>query len=230
MSATFVLYCDWEDVINDLTDEEAGRLFKAIFAYVNNGIVNHFDKGTGISIAYKTMCKQIDVNRRKYEQVVEKRRNAANKRWKKSDEDMQSNAKNANASFAMHNVNENGNVNDIVNVNENGNEKNDNVNDNVSPSAPDFSAVELSDDQLSSLVSFSSRQLVDAYIEKARQWQLNYKRKYKDPYKTIKGWIEADKAKNPTSSDKTQSYDINKIQAMADSFVQRNSKEDNSSA
>ena len=228
MSATFVLYCDWEDVINDLTDEEAGRLFKAIFAYVNNGIVNHFDKGTGISIAYKTMCKQIDVNRKKYEQVVEKRRNAANKRWKKSDEDMQSNAKNANAYFAMHNDNVNENDNDNVNdiVNENGNERNDNVNDNVSPSAPDFSAVELSDDQLSSLVSFSSQQIVDAFISKARQWQIKYKRRYKDPYKTILGWIQADKGKakkkstiySPAACEKNQSFTVEQLERIVKNY------------
>ena len=229
MSATFVLYCDWEDVINDLTDEEAGRLFKAIFAYVNNGIVNHFDKGTGISIAYKTMCKQIDVNRKKYEQVVEKRRNAANKRWKKSEEDMQSNAKNANAYFALHNVNDNENDNVNVNVNENENDNdnvNDNVGDNVSPSAPDFSAVELSDEQLDSLVSFSSQQNVDAYIEKARQWQIKFKRRYKDPYKTILGWIQADKGKakkkstfySPAACEKNQSFTVQQLERIVKNY------------
>lgn len=227
MSATFVLYCDWEDIIEDLTDEEVGRLFKAIFSYVNHGSAEQFDGRSGLGVAFKTIRRQIDVNRQKYEQVVEKRRNAAKKRWEKQNSDARSDA---NAYFAMHNVNDNvnvndnDNVNDIVNVNENGNERND----NVSPSAPDFSAVELSDDQLSSLVSFSSRALVEFYIAKARDWQVKHKRKYKDAYKTIIGWIDADRTKNPPSSDKQQSFDVNQIQAMADSFVQRNSKEDNS--
>lgn len=228
MSATFVLYCDWEDIIEDLTDEEVGQLFKAVFAYVNHNKVIKFDGRSGVGVAFKTICKQIDVNRRKYEQIVEKRRNAANKRWKNKDNDVQNNANNANAFFAMHNDNVNDNVN--VNVNVNGNERNENVNDNVSPSADDFSAVELSDEQLSSLVSFSSRPLVDFYIAKAKDWQIKHKRKYKDAYKTIKGWIESDKSKNPVAADKDTSYDIDRIQAMADSFVQRHSKEDNSSA
>lgn len=235
MSATFILYCDWEDIIEELTDEEVGQLFKAIFAYVNREDVVHFDGRSGVGVAFKTIRKQIDVNRKKYEQVVEKRRNAAKKRWEKQNSDAQSDA---NASFAMHNVNDNVNENDNDNVNvndnENGNERNDNVNVNVnvnvSPSAPDFSAVELSDEQLSSLVSFSSRPLVDFYIAKAKDWQIKHKRKYKDAYKTIKGWIESDKSKNPVAADKDTSYDIDRIQAMADSFVQRHSKEDNSSA
>lgn len=220
--ASFVLYCDWEDIIEDLTDEEVGQLFKAIFAYVNREDVIHFDGRSGVGVAFKTIRKQIDVNRRKYEQIVEKRRNAANKRWKNKGDDVRSNANNANAFFAMHNDNVNDNDNDNVNVNVNGNERNENVNDNVSPSADDFSAVELSDDQLNSLVSFSSRPLVDFYISKARDWQIKHKRKYKDVYKTIKGWLESDKAKNPASSDKQQSYDISKIEDISSSFMDRN--------
>jgi hypothetical protein len=219
--ASFVLYCDWEDIIEELTDEEVGQLFKAIFAYVNREDVVHFDGRSGVGVAFKTICKQIDVNRRKYEQIVEKRRNAANKRWKNKSDDMQSNAKNANAYFAMHNVNvnENENDNDNVSVNVNGNERNENVNDNVSPSADDFSAVELSADQLSGLVSFSSQQTVDFYISKARDWQIKHKRKYKNAYATIKGWIEAEKAKNPVSSDRRQSFDISKLEEQDRNFV-----------
>lgn len=221
MSATFVLYCDWEDIIEELTDEEVGQLFKAIFAYVNREDVVHFDGRSGVGVAFKTICKQIDVNRRKYEQIVEKRRNAANKRWKNKGDDVQNNANNANAFFAMHNDNVNVNDNDNVNVNVNGNERNENVNDNVSPSADDFSAVELSDEQLNSLVSFSSRPLVDYYISKARDWQIKHKRKYKDAYKTIKGWLESDKAKNPTGDDKQQSFSVEQLEKLSQNFMQR---------
>lgn len=220
--ASFVLYCDWEDIIEDLTDEEVGQLFKAIFAYVNREDVIHFDGRSGVGVAFKTICKQIDVNRRKYEQIVEKRRNAANKRWKNKGDDVQNNANNANAFFAMHNDNVNVNDNDNVNVNVNGNERNENVNDNVSPSADDFSAVELSAEQLNSLVSFSSRPLVDFYIAKAKAWQIKNKRKYKDAFKTIKGWIEKDKTKNPIAADKQQSFDVSKLEVMSSSFMDRN--------
>ena len=221
LSATFVLYCDWEDIIEDLTDEEVGQLFKAIFAYVNHGVARQFDGRTGLGVAFKTIRRQIDVNRKKYEQVVEKRRNAAKKRWEKQNSEAQSDA---NASFAMHNVNVNDN--DNVNVNVNGNEKNVNVNDNVDASdasqpSADFSAVELSAEQLNSLVSFSSRSLVDSYIEKARQWQLKNKRRYKDPYKTILGWIQADKAKtktSPAASDKKQSYTVQQLERIVKNY------------
>ena len=230
MSATFVLYCDWEDIIEDLTDEEVGKLFKAIFAYVNHGVAEQFDGRTGLGVAFKTIRRQIDVNRKKYEQVVEKRRNAAKKRWEKQNPEAQSDA---NASFAMHNVNDNVNVNDNdnVNVNVNGNEKNVNVNDNVDASdasqpSADFSAVELSAEQLNSLVSFSSRSLVDSYIEKARQWQIKFKRRYKDPYKTILGWIQADKGKakkkssfySPAACEKNQSFTVQQLERIVKNY------------
>lgn len=221
-NTTFVLYTDWEDIIDELTDEEVGKLFKAIFAYVSHGDISHFDGRSGLGVAFKTIRKQIDVNLKKYEETVEKRRKAANKRWKKSDGDMQSNANDANAFFALHNDNVNGNVNDNVNVNvnvnENGNERNDNVNDNVSPSAPDFSAVELSDDQLGSLVSFSSQKLVDEYVKKARDWQIKHHRKYKEPFKTIKGWIEEQMKKNPPGSAKENSYSVERVEQMIRNF------------
>lgn len=225
LSATFVLYCDWKDIIVDLTDEDVGKLFKAIFRYVNGGETARFDGRTGLGVAFKTICKQIDVNRKKYEQVVEKRRNAAKKRWEKQNFEAQGDA---NASFAMHNdnVNENGNVN--VNDNVNGNEnENGNVNDNIDASnaslpSVDFSAVELSADQLNSLVSFSSRPLVDFYIAKARDWQVKHKRKYKDAYSTIKGWIQAEKAKTSVSSERQQSFDISMLEELDREFVSRN--------
>ena len=222
-SATFVLYCDWEDIIEDLTDEEVGKLFKAIFAYVNHDSIEKFDGRSGLGVAFKTIRKQIDVNRKKYEQVVEKRKKAAFKRWEKQntstqmhDLHMQSDAKNANANFAMHNVNENGNGNGNGNesVNVNGNERND----NVASAEPDFSAVELSESQLFSLFSFSSQKQVEEYVEKARQWQLKNKRKYKDPYETLRKWIEQDKAKGRLKDDTPPSYDLNEYEKFARSY------------
>ena len=205
LSATFVLYCDWEDIIEDLTDEEVGKLFKAIFAYVNHGVAEQFDGRTGLGVAFKTIRRQIDVNRKKYEQVVEKRRNAAKKRWEKQNPEAQSDA---NASFAMHNVNDNVDASDAS-----------------QPSA-DFSAVELSAEQLNSLVSFSSRSLVDSYIEKARQWQIKFKRRYKDPYKTILGWIQADKGKakkkssfySPAACEKNQSFTVQQLERIVKNY------------
>ena len=215
---SFVLFSDWIELFEDLTNEEIGILFKAVFLFVNgendDTIKEIIDDNKGVKIAYKAISRQIKANFKKYSQIVEVRKNAASKRWN-SKKDMQNDANDANASFAyaknanaqfadaksteknfaypLHsdNVPVNVPVNDIVP--ENGNEI---VN-------VDFSAVELSAEQLASLVSFSSRPVVEIFISKAREWQIKNKRKYKDPFKTIKGWIEEDQKKNKPKNEIT---------------------------
>ena len=34
---SFILYLEHEELINELSDEDAGRLFKQLFSYVSNG-------------------------------------------------------------------------------------------------------------------------------------------------------------------------------------------------
>lgn len=213
-SATFVLYCDWEDIITDLTDEEVGQLFKAVFAYVNHDTVENFNGRTGLGVAYKTIRKQIDVNRKKYEQVVEKRKKAALKRWEKQNADMQmhdlhiqNDAKNANANFAMHNVNvnDNGNGNGNVLVN-------DNDNGNVFASEP---ASLLTDEQRADLIRRSSVSSVDTYISKILDWQKKNGKKCKDVYSTIRKWIEQDKEKAKLAEDTGKSYDMDEYEKFA---------------
>lgn len=219
-SATFVLYSDWEDIITDLTDEEVGQLFKAVFAYVNHGTVENFNGRTGLGVAYKTIRKQIDVNRKKYEQVVEKRKKAALKRWEKQNADMQvhnvqmqNDAKNANAFFAMHNdnVNVNGNDNDNGNVNVNVN-GNDNDNDNVSASNV---ISMLTESERADLVRLSSVSSVETYISKILDWQSKNGKKCKDVYSTIRKWIEQDKSKAQYSEDTGKSYDMDEYEKFA---------------
>ena len=209
-SATFVLYCDWEDIIEDLTDEEVGQLFKAIFAYVNHDIVENFNGRTGLGVAFKTIRRQIDVNRKKYEQVVEKRRKAALKRWEKQNSAMQNIANNANAFFAMHNVNDNDNDNDNGNgiVNDNG---------NVNVSAFDTAPL-LTEEQRAELVGLSSVSSVETYISKISDWQAKNGKKCKDIYGTLRKWIEQDKAKGSLPGEKKASYDIDEYDEYARNY------------
>lgn len=227
---SFVVYKEWEEIFKALDDADKVKLLLALFAFASRGEQPDF-KGP-LQAVFLSMAQTIKRDGEKWEKTREKRAAGGfkggapkgNQNAKKQPKGCLNNQNNLKPQKQPVNVNENVKVkvNDNVNVNV--------KEENVSPSAPDYSAVELSDDQLSSLVSFSSRPLVDFYIAKAKDWQIKHKRKYKDPYKTILGWIESDKAKNPVAADKETSYDIDRIQAMADSFVQRNSKEDNSSA
>lgn len=135
---SFVLYTEYEEPISDLSDEEAGKLFKEIFAYVRSGTENNLE---GVAkMAFKFIKKDIDINNQKYAETLEKRREAGKKggRPKKETEQAKANGfsekqkvfdenqkKQTKAKKADNdNVNVNVNDNDNVNVNENGNDYN----------------------------------------------------------------------------------------------------------
>ena len=136
---SFILYSDYEDILNELSREEIGDLFIAIFKYENNGEILPL---TGMAkMAFVMIKKDLDRNALRYEEILEKKRIAGAKGGKqrvKNLVDINSDEANqASATFAKHNqanqadndnVNDNGNVNGNVNVN-------DNVNDNSSLSS-----------------------------------------------------------------------------------------------
>ena len=88
---SFVLYTEYEEPISDLSDEEAGKLFKEIFAYVRSGTENNLE---GVAkMAFKFIKKDIDINNQKYAETLEKRREAGKKggRPKKETEQVKAN-------------------------------------------------------------------------------------------------------------------------------------------
>lgn len=80
---SFVLYVDSKDVVDRLTDEQAGQLFKAIFDYEANGALPELDAMT--DIVFMTMRQHLDRNRVKYAETCRKRSEAGKKgmasRW-----------------------------------------------------------------------------------------------------------------------------------------------------
>jgi len=130
---SFILYSDYYDMINELSDAEAGELVKSVFKYTNTGEIPEL---TGMAkMAFIVIKQNLDRNATKYQETIEKRRIAGSKGGKQrvknlTDSSVQANQ--ANATFAKQtqanqadndNVNVNDNVNDNVNVN---------VNDNLS--------------------------------------------------------------------------------------------------
>lgn len=126
MAASFIIYTDSSNVVNMLTDMEAGLLFKAILAYQSGGEYEPIVKAGGrvLAMAFEHFRQYFVRDAEKYQNVTEARREAAKKRWEQAKQckPMQSNAKNANAQFAMQS-----NANDADNDN-----NNDSVNDNDS--------------------------------------------------------------------------------------------------
>ncbi len=85
MKKSFVLYCDLDDVFSFLTDEEAGQLIKAVFAFEIRGEVTEFTDRM-LQSSYKRITDSLIRNREKYAEISEERRKAACKRWEKERE------------------------------------------------------------------------------------------------------------------------------------------------
>lgn len=76
MKDNFLLKKSQQDVFNELTDEEAGKLIKGVFQYVNTGV-------SGLSgvlnAVFIPIQKYIDENEKKYQAICERnRQNGAN--------------------------------------------------------------------------------------------------------------------------------------------------------
>lgn len=64
MRNTFLLYIDRLEVLDEMTDADAGKLFKAIRDYVQNGSMP--ERGTVVSIAFRALKPALDSDTEKY--------------------------------------------------------------------------------------------------------------------------------------------------------------------
>lgn len=130
---SFVLYTEYEENLEELPDEELGQLFRAIFSYVNRGVVPELSAST--KMAFSFIRKDLDRNQAKYEETCRRRAEAGIKsgeaRRAKAKLAEQDGTKRTNVQFVQQdgtkrtdneNVNENVNVNDNVNGNGNVND------------------------------------------------------------------------------------------------------------
>lgn len=114
---SFVAYCDWIESFEELSDEEAGRLVKHLFRYVNDKNPEAPDKLTKMCFIPIKQALKRDLN--KYETIRERNKENGKKggRPKKPTGLSGLNEKPKKA------VNDNVSVNDNVNVNEKKNKK-----------------------------------------------------------------------------------------------------------
>jgi len=128
MRDTVLLYTSIKEPVDALTDEQAGKLFKAILAYqtdndvVLDGLLN---------VVFLQVKQQIDYNNDKFDETARKRSEAGKKgmesRWNKNNNDNNvitndNNVKDVITSDNKNNYNDNDNGNDNGNDNENDNE------------------------------------------------------------------------------------------------------------
>ena len=148
---SFLMYTSLRDNIASLPLKEIGKLFIAILDYAGGMEKCAVEKNLSNStkIAFSFVSNQMDVNFEKYDQICEKKRKAANKRWGKSEGD-------ARASSALHNENDNDTENE--NENENENEKKEEINSSSSSSNNDSDGVaEEEEDEEEKILKFSKK-------------------------------------------------------------------------
>jgi hypothetical protein len=123
---SFVLYSDVQGLINKLPDDVAGRLFKHIFAYVNDE--NPISDDILLNIAFEPIKMQLKRDLVKWENTKEARSNAGKASAEAKRLAKQNTTNSTNVDFVQQsstkltvndNVNVNVNVNDTVNVNDN---------------------------------------------------------------------------------------------------------------
>lgn len=114
MKDSFILYTEQKEVINKLSDEQAGKLIKAIYEYVETEKMPELDPLLDIVII--PFKQNLDRNKEKYNKISEIRAKAGAKGGK------QKKQKQTKESKCNDNDNENVNDNVNVNVNVNGND------------------------------------------------------------------------------------------------------------
>ena len=125
---SFLIYLDNQKQVNMLTDEQAGKLFKALFAFAKDGIETDFDDAV-VAMIFSFMSDSIKRDTEKYESICQKRAENIKKRWnKKQDESNTNNTNVYNCNFCNTNHTHIDKDNDMDKDNDNDMDK-DNDND-----------------------------------------------------------------------------------------------------
>ncbi len=87
---TFMVYKEWEEYLKMLTDEEAGRIFRALFAFAGRGEEADFSGSSAMLFAVMKNCLERDG--KKWEDVCAAHSHKKTKRADKSNETDETNA------------------------------------------------------------------------------------------------------------------------------------------
>ena len=75
---SFIVYYDWREKFEDLSDKQWGMLIKAILDYEIDSTMPEFTD-SGLKIAFKIAKVSLDENRGKYQEICEKRKQSGAK-------------------------------------------------------------------------------------------------------------------------------------------------------
>ena len=75
----FFTYFHHSSVVEKLSDEQAGRLYKSLLKYGDTGELSDFADDQTLDIVYDVLKAEIDVNFERYNEISRKRSEAAQK-------------------------------------------------------------------------------------------------------------------------------------------------------
>lgn len=218
---SFILYADYIKHIGKLTDEEAGRLFKAIFEYVNEGRLPDLDGMA--AMAFSFISNQLDSDLQKYEETCKKRSENIKKRWEKANKcqnqtDSTADTKDTNEYKCIF-CNTNDTDNDIDSDIDIENEidivnDSDSVLHNNTVPVPGTTTtnVHLTEKQYNDLCGKYGKEIIDRYIAKIGQYlDSNGKKPFPNHYETIVKWLTSDNIQPK----RQPSFDIERIMEHA---------------
>ena len=220
---SFILYADYIKHIGKLTDEEAGRLFKAIFEYVNEGRLPDLDGMA--AMAFSFISNQLDSDLQKYEETCKKRSENIKKRWEKANKcqnqtDSTADTKDTNeykCIFCNTNDTDNGIDSDIDIENEidieNDSDSGSVLHNNTVPvPGTTTTNVHLTEKQYNDLCGKYGKEIIDRYIAKIGQYlNSNGKKPFPNHYETIVKWLTSDNIQPK----RQPSFDIERIMEHA---------------
>ena len=183
---SFVLYTEQKAVINKLSDEQAGKLIKAIYTYVDTGEMPELDTVLDLVITpFKTI---LDKDKAKYEEVSKARAEAGSKGGKQSKQNETSKSKSKQKKQLQ---------TKDSNCNDNDNEyDNDFKKENIKKKYGENGNVKFTDEEYEKVKTYFPNdyekriQNLDDYIQSKGA-------KYKDFVATLKNWARKEGYKPP---------------------------------
>lgn len=79
----FIMYHNQYSLIEELSDKDKGILLDSLYKYSMNNDIPNFEKGSPLSIVFKSFKNSIDISNDKYQETCRKNQENINKRYEK---------------------------------------------------------------------------------------------------------------------------------------------------
>ena len=236
------MYHEHMDTIERLTDEEAGRLIKALFHYSTDGIVPSFDDRF-MDLAFSMFKSAIDRDSAAYDRKCERNRNNINRRWNKEDtkeyERIETNTNEydgKNGIPKIPNTNTNTNINTTTKTNTNTNtshsiecvntqalrtsEQSRNFDTWLTEKCPYIAKHYTlpTDSELQKLVDQFGANMVADVCEQIEN-RVDLRKKYKNLYWTLLNWLKREVEKNMNHEERERNKRLTGYAAVAAEFL-----------